>query len=159
MENQKIREILNRVAVQDTTFQEKASWRLTNQAWLDRSAKIAIAVLSTLRGNRAEGKSPANQKELAERLGISPQQVNKIVKGQENLTLETVSRLEQALEIRLIEVPQSYVTTTRYQTVGTKHVQKQEVDLSILTEMNTITETVAYPPKGEPGESNYAMAA
>lgn len=110
MENQGIREILNRIAVKDTTFQEKANWRQTNQAWLDRSAKIAIAVLSTLRKNRAEGKSPANQKELAERLGISPQQVNKIVKGQENLTLETVSRLEQALEIRLIDVPQKVLS-------------------------------------------------
>lgn len=108
MENQEIREILGRIAVKDTTFQEKANWRQTNQAWLDRSAKIAIAVISTLRGNRAEGKAPANQKELAERLGISPQQVSKIVKGQENMTLETISRLEQALEIHLIETPQSY---------------------------------------------------
>jgi ribosome-binding protein aMBF1 (putative translation factor) len=34
---------------------------------------------------------------------VSPQQINKIVKGQENLTLETISKLEIALNIQLID--------------------------------------------------------
>jgi transcriptional regulator with XRE-family HTH domain len=45
-----------------------------------------------------------SQKELAERIGVSPQQVSKIVKGNENLTLETISKLEAALGVPLIEV-------------------------------------------------------
>ena len=35
-------------------------------------------------------------------IGVSPQYVNKIVKGKENLTLDTISKLEQALGIKLI---------------------------------------------------------
>ncbi len=45
------------------------------------------------------------QKELAEMLGIKPQQVSRILKGNVNLTLETVSRFESALGIGLLEVP------------------------------------------------------
>jgi ribosome-binding protein aMBF1 (putative translation factor) len=44
-----------------------------------------------------------SQKNLAERVNVSPQQINKIVKGKENLTLETISKLELALGIRIID--------------------------------------------------------
>ncbi|MEI6595881.1 MAG: helix-turn-helix transcriptional regulator, partial [Bacteroidota bacterium] len=46
-----------------------------------------------------------SQKELAEKIGVSPQHVNKIVKGRETLTLETISKLEVALEISLLMAP------------------------------------------------------
>jgi plasmid maintenance system antidote protein VapI len=36
-------------------------------------------------------------------MNISPQQISKIVKGQENMTLETISNLEIALGIQIIE--------------------------------------------------------
>jgi transcriptional regulator with XRE-family HTH domain len=44
-----------------------------------------------------------SQKQLAENMKVSAQQINKIVKGKENLTLETISKLENALGIVLIE--------------------------------------------------------
>lgn len=44
-----------------------------------------------------------SQKQLAERMDVSPQQISKIVKGQENLTLETISNLEIALGIQIID--------------------------------------------------------
>jgi transcriptional regulator with XRE-family HTH domain len=44
------------------------------------------------------------QKELAFLLKVSPQQVSKWVKGNENLTLETISKLEVALNIDLLYV-------------------------------------------------------
>jgi plasmid maintenance system antidote protein VapI len=34
---------------------------------------------------------------------VSPQHINKIVKGQENLTLETITNLELALGIKIID--------------------------------------------------------
>ena len=37
-------------------------------------------------------------------MNVSPQQVNKWVKGKENFTLETLSRLEEALEIKLLAI-------------------------------------------------------
>jgi len=36
-------------------------------------------------------------------MNVSPQQINKIVKGQENLTLETITNLEIALGIQIID--------------------------------------------------------
>lgn len=77
---------------------EKAKWHIENEAWLIRSSDIALRVLSTLDALNI------SQKELAERIGVSPQQVSKIVKGSENLTLETISKLEAALGVPLIEV-------------------------------------------------------
>lgn len=37
-------------------------------------------------------------------MGVSPQQISKIVKGNENLTLETIVKLEKCLGAKLIEV-------------------------------------------------------
>lgn len=78
---------------------EKAQWREENEAWLDKSFMIALRVIKTL---REKGMS---QKDLAAQMGVSPQQVSKILKGTENLTLETISAIENALQITLIEVP------------------------------------------------------
>ncbi|MCF0163837.1 MAG: helix-turn-helix transcriptional regulator [Bacteroidales bacterium] len=69
-----------------------------NEAWLDKSAKIAFAVLSFLR------KKKMTKQELAERMGVRAQYVSRIVKGTENLTLETISKLEMALGVNLMEV-------------------------------------------------------
>jgi transcriptional regulator with XRE-family HTH domain len=78
-----------------------AQWRAENRAWLKHSQAIAIRILRTLREKNV------SQKELAEKIGVSPQQVNKIVKGRENLTLETISKLEEALGIVLLPLPAS----------------------------------------------------
>lgn len=77
----------------------KARWSRVNRDWLRKSAAISIRILFQLKD---QGKS---QKELADALGITPQQVNKFAKGQENLTLETICKLENALGVPLIEIP------------------------------------------------------
>ncbi len=69
-----------------------------NKKWLAKSSEIAINILEALRDKKI------SQKELAEKLEISAQQVNKIVKGHQNLTLETISKIEEALEISLIAI-------------------------------------------------------
>ena len=95
-----IKEKLNNLASKEPSkWVEKAEWRVANEGWLDKSAKIAIKILKTI---RAIGIS---QIDLAEKLGVSPQHVSKILKGQENLTLETIDKLEKALNISLIEMP------------------------------------------------------
>ena len=43
-----------------------------------------------------------SQKLLAEKLDVSPQQVSKILKGTENLTLQTITQIETVLGIKLI---------------------------------------------------------
>src|SRR5690606_31842826 len=66
--------------------------------WKRRSQAVALTVLRTLRAKKM------SQKELAEQLGVSPQQVNKWVKGNENFTFDTIAKLEEALGIELMEI-------------------------------------------------------
>lgn len=44
------------------------------------------------------------QKELADKLNCSQQYVSLLLKGAENLTLETIAKIEEALDFRLITV-------------------------------------------------------
>lgn len=86
-----------------------ADWRIENQEWLKKSQAIALKILRTLRTNKANNIAPSSQAQLAEKIGVSAQQVNKWVKGKENFTLETICKLEKALKIDLIEVPTSQI--------------------------------------------------
>ena len=79
---------------------EKAIFRRHNRKWLGYSRKIALRVLSAIEDN-----STINQKKLAELLRVSPQHISKIVKGQENLTLKTISELSDVLGVELIAFP------------------------------------------------------
>lgn len=76
---------------------DAARWRDENRSWLQKSFEISLQVLVAI---EAKGWS---QKKLAEEMGVSPQQVSKIVKGKENFTLQTIDTLERILETKLIE--------------------------------------------------------
>lgn len=80
-------------------WREKAQWRRENREWLKKSREIALAVLNAISNNPV-----MTQKELARQMGVSPQYVSKILKGEENLSLQTITKLESILEIELISV-------------------------------------------------------
>ena len=44
-----------------------------------------------------------SRQELAERMGCSPQYVSRLLKGEENLSLETICKLEEALNIAILQ--------------------------------------------------------
>lgn len=77
---------------------KKIRWRKENQEWLRKSKAIAIRILTAIRDQGI------SQRELANRLDVSAQQVNKWVKGQENFKIDTISKIEKALGVVLIEV-------------------------------------------------------
>ncbi len=77
-------------------WKEEAQWRRDNKGWLRKSQKIAFDMLQALRAQKK------TQRDLAKEMKVSPQQVNKWVKGRENFTLETIDRLEKALGITLM---------------------------------------------------------
>ena len=87
-----------------TQWRQKSQWRRKNHAWLRYSGFIALRVLERLE------ELDLSQKELAEKMGCSPQYVSKLVKGSENLTLETISKLEECLNLDLIESALTYVS-------------------------------------------------
>lgn len=76
---------------------EKAEWRRKNRDWLRYSRKIAIVVAMSLE------ELNMSQKQLAELVGCSPQYVSKLLKGEENLTLETLCKLERVLKVPIMQ--------------------------------------------------------
>ncbi|RYY30521.1 MAG: XRE family transcriptional regulator [Chitinophagaceae bacterium] len=72
-------------------------WK-TEEDWKENSQNIALTLLDFLDENGL------TQKSLAEMMGVSPQAINKWLKGQENFTLETIGKLEKVLKRKLIEV-------------------------------------------------------
>lgn len=97
----KLQNFLKNVEDDGGKWLQKARYRRKNRAWLRKSQQVALKVLQTL------DEKEMQQKELAEVMDVSPQQISKIVKGKQNLTLQTISKLEQVLGISLFDVPHS----------------------------------------------------
>ena len=111
---------LNRIATTDTTWKKTAEFERENWYWKRHAKGVAVRILSALRAKNMK------QKDLAALLDVSPQQVSKILKGDENLTLKTIAKIEQVLDIQLITNPEkthgfSEVTVIHRYIPGTKH--------------------------------------
>jgi len=99
MKNNTAKERLQSIISDRTSsWQDHLDWVNKNKAWLDKSTKIALKILRTLREHSI------SQKELADKLGVSPQYINKVVQGNENLSLETITKIEGVLGISLISI-------------------------------------------------------
>jgi len=109
-------ERLNELATKKSTWLQDAEEREKNKGWLKHSQKVAIKVLSSIR------KLGITQKQLAEKMGMSPQMINKIVKGKENLTFQTVAKLEEALDVSLIFTENNRVIFAKEYVVEPKYV-------------------------------------
>ncbi|MBP5370514.1 MAG: helix-turn-helix transcriptional regulator [Bacteroidales bacterium] len=77
-------------------WREKAEWRRQNIGWISYSRNIAIKVAMAM------NEQNLTQRQLAERMNCSPQYVSRLLKGEENLSLETICKLEVALNICIL---------------------------------------------------------
>lgn len=77
-------------------WREDAQWRRDNEYWLQYSRVI------TLRTLKAMEEQSVTQAELARRMGCSQQYVSNLLKGSSNMTLETIGRLEKALNLDIL---------------------------------------------------------
>jgi transcriptional regulator with XRE-family HTH domain len=84
------------VSKEKTTTVEKNKERIKNRAMLRESQQIAIKVMVKL------DELGWSQKDLANALEVSPQQVSKIISGKENLTIETQIKLQHILNIPVL---------------------------------------------------------
>ena len=78
---------------------EEARFRDENRDWLQKSALIALGIHRYLRQNGM------TQSQLAEKLGISPAMVTKLLSGKENLSLKTICGIERVIQFELLTVP------------------------------------------------------
>lgn len=84
-----------------SNWSRDAAWRRQNRKWLRYSGNIARRVLAAI-----EDKEGMNQKKLAEQIGVSPQYMSKLLKGEQNLSLETIAKLSEAVGVELISFPE-----------------------------------------------------
>lgn len=77
-------------------WSEEAEWRRKNRDWLRYSQHIAILLLSFMK------KEHLTQAAIAERMGCTQQYVSKILKGTENMTIETITKIENVINCKLL---------------------------------------------------------
>lgn len=70
--------------------------KIKNREMLKASQWIALKVLERL------DELNWTKKELGKKMSVSPQHISKIVSGKENLTLETIVRLQKILDISIL---------------------------------------------------------
>jgi transcriptional regulator with XRE-family HTH domain len=91
----KLKEVVSKTP---SKWLDDANWRQENQHWIEKSQRIALRILRELKDKKI------SQAALAESLGVEPQQISRILKGNENLTLKTISQIELALNVNLISI-------------------------------------------------------
>jgi len=84
-------------------WREDAQWRRDNEYWLKYSRSITLQVF------QAMDEQSVTQVELARRMGCTQQYISNLLKGSSNMTLETIARLEIALNIDLVKSILSFV--------------------------------------------------
>lgn len=78
-------------------WREKAEWRMANREWLRYSQQIAMMMLDKME------ELGLTQKSVAEWMGCSQQYISRLLKGTENLSIETISNIEGALDLAILE--------------------------------------------------------
>lgn len=76
--------------------------RAENSEWMRMSQDIALGIHRYLR------LSNTTQREFAERMGVSPAYVGKLLKGRENLTLETIWKIQKLIGVSFFSFPFRY---------------------------------------------------
>lgn len=84
---------------------ESSRRRRESRRWRTLSQDVALAVYHYLDRNGL------TQKEFAESMGVSPAYVAKLLKGSENLTLETISKIEAAIGTEIVHIDRPYELT------------------------------------------------
>lgn len=77
-------------------WREEAEYRVANREWIRESQRIATAMLVKM------DEMGLKQSDLAALMGTSQQYISKILRGKENLTLTTIVKIEEALQITIL---------------------------------------------------------
>ena len=84
------------VSKEKTNTVSRNKERITNRKRLRESQQIALKVLNKL------DELGWSQRNLALKMGVTPQQITKLVSGKENLTLATQMKLQEILDIPIL---------------------------------------------------------
>lgn len=94
--NETVKRLRKHQSQTPSKWRERAEWRRENKSWLRHSQKIAMMMLEKMET------LGLTQRALAERMGCSQQYVSRILKGHENLSIETMCKIEEALDMAIL---------------------------------------------------------
>lgn len=94
--NQIVNDLRKHQSTTPSRWRERANWREENKSWLRHSQHIAMMMLDKME------ELGMTQRVLAERMGCSQQYVSRILKGHENLSIETMCKIEEALDLAIL---------------------------------------------------------
>ena len=78
-----------------STFVDDAKWRQENASWLKQSQRVACTIMEYMQNQHF------SRNDVAEKLGVSPQYMSRILSGKMNFTLKTISLIEERLGLEL----------------------------------------------------------
>lgn len=87
---------------------QASEYRQRNRNWLKKSRQVALSVMHQL---EVQG---MKKSELATKMGVTPTYIGKLLKGRENLTLETICKLEEVLGVDLQTIQRTYIKPSLY---------------------------------------------
>ncbi len=79
-------------------FVEEANWRKENASWLRWSRQLATTLIGYMQDNGLK------RTDLANKLGVSPQYVSRLLSGTENLSFKSIANIEDKLGIACMEI-------------------------------------------------------
>ena len=79
-------------------FVDEANWRKENAGWLRWSRQLATTLIGYMQDNGL------TRADLADRLGVSPQYVSRLLSGTENLSFKSIANIEEKLGISCMEI-------------------------------------------------------
>lgn len=95
MENEKIKLDFKLLSKDKSDLFKQSQFREDNKEWIRNSQAVALKILLKLREQNI------SKKELADKLNIPIEEVNKYLKGNKKFDLETITKIENYLEINL----------------------------------------------------------
>ena len=97
MESETIQILKPEETTKQSRFVASATARLENESWLRWSRQVAISLIDYM------GTNSINRTELAERLGVSPQYISRLLSGHENLSLKSLANINERLGINVLQ--------------------------------------------------------
>lgn len=130
-----ITDLSEMIRAKDSELIEEIKFRNRNRAFITESKKIALKILIALDDQKI------SQRQFAEMMGVTPQYVNKLVKGGENLTLENLIKIQDTLgisilashqkEARTIKEKTSFQLTVKYSSIDEFTVNSPNIDKNL----------------------------
>ncbi|MDD6894689.1 MAG: helix-turn-helix transcriptional regulator [Prevotellaceae bacterium] len=89
-----------------STFVEGANLRKENETWLRWSRRVALCIVDYMQENSL------TRSDVAEKLGVSPQYVSRILSGNTNFSFKSIAEIERKLGISCMESVGTHTSST-----------------------------------------------